>query len=101
MPRRVGNDVFARAGGKVTIGDVNRDALFALGLKAVGDERQVDRTHAAARRGFFDRVERVAEDGLGVEQQTADQRALAIVNVAAGQKAQQAGVEVRQVFMDG
>jgi hypothetical protein len=34
----------------------------------------------------------VGEDGLGVEQQAADQRALAVVHAAAGEEAQQAVV---------
>jgi hypothetical protein len=36
-----------RAGGEVAVGDVDGDALLALGLQAVGEQRQVDRGHAA------------------------------------------------------
>jgi hypothetical protein len=42
VARRVGDDVLARAGGEVAVGDVDGDALFALGLQAVGEQRQVD-----------------------------------------------------------
>jgi hypothetical protein len=42
VARRVGDDVLARAGGEVAVGDVDGDALLALGLQAVGEERQVD-----------------------------------------------------------
>jgi hypothetical protein len=42
VARRVGDDVLARAGREVAVGDVDGDALFALGLQAVGEQRQVD-----------------------------------------------------------
>ncbi|MPN30564.1 hypothetical protein SDC9_178035 [bioreactor metagenome] len=90
MARGVGDDVLARAGREVAIGDVDGDALFALGLQAVGEQGQVDRAHAALLRGLLDGVQRVGENGLGVEQQAADQGALAVVDAAAGQEAQQA-----------
>ncbi len=35
-------------------------------------------------------VQGVGQDGLAVEQQTADQRALAVIDAAAGEKAEQA-----------
>ena len=93
VARRVGDDVLARAGGEVAVGDVDGDALFALGLQAVGEQRQVDRFQAALLRGARDGGQGVGEDRLGVEQQAADQRALAVVDAAAGQEAQQAVVD--------
>jgi hypothetical protein len=93
VPRRVGDDVLARAGGEVAVGDVDGDALFALGLQAVGEQRQVDGVHAALLRGALDGRQRVGEDGLGVVEQAADQRALAVVDAAAGEEAQQAVVD--------
>jgi hypothetical protein len=51
VARRVGDDVLAAAGAEVAIGDVDGDALLALGLQAVGQQRQVDRLHAAPLRG--------------------------------------------------
>jgi hypothetical protein len=92
VARGVGDDVLARAGREVAVGDVDGDALFALGLQAVGEQRQVDGGHAALLRGLFDGGQGVGEDGLGVVQQAADQRALAVVDAAAGQEAQQAVV---------
>jgi hypothetical protein len=44
-------------------------------------------------RGFFDRVQRVGKDRLGVVEQAADQRALAVIDAAAGEEAQQAVVD--------
>jgi hypothetical protein len=92
VARRVGDDVLARAGGEVAVGDVDGDALLALGLQAVGEQREVHRFHAALFRGALDGVQGVGEDGLGVVEQTADQRALAVVDAAAGEKAEQAVV---------
>ena len=47
------------------------------------------------------RVQGVGENRLGVVQQAADQRALAVVDAAAGEKAQQAVVDFGQVFQGG
>ena len=43
----VGDDELARARAEVAVGHVNGDALLAFGLQAVGEERQVDISHAA------------------------------------------------------
>jgi len=67
--------------------------LLALGLQAVGEQGEVDGGHAALGRGFLHGVERVGEDGLAVEQQAADQGAFAVIDAAAGEKAQQAVVD--------
>ena len=90
VARCVGDDVLARAGREVAVGNVDGDALFALGLQAVGEQGQVDRTHAALFGRLGDGRQGVGEDGLGVEQQATDQGALAVIDAAAGQKAQQA-----------
>ncbi len=83
---RVGDDELALARREVAVGDVDRDALLALGLEAVGEEREVDRLAAAGTR--FERIELVGEDRAAVEQEPADQRALAVVDRAGGEEAQ-------------
>ena len=45
VARRIGNDEFAAGGVEVAVSHVNGDALLALGLQAVGEQRQV---HLAA-----------------------------------------------------
>jgi hypothetical protein len=92
VARGVGDDVLAGAGAEIAVGDVDGDALFALGLQAVGQQREVNGAHAALFRGLGNRRQRVGEDGLGVEQQAANQGALAVIDAAAGQEAQQAVV---------
>ena len=90
-PGRVGDDELALLGREEAIGDVDRDALFALGGEAVDQQREVDvlalRADALAVR--FERGELILEDHLRVVQQPADQRRLAVVDRAAGDEAQQ------------
>ena len=55
--------------GEVAVGDVDRDALLALGAQAVGQPREVGGG-----------AELVGHQGLGVVQEAADQRRLAVVD---------------------
>jgi hypothetical protein len=77
--------------GEVAVGDVDGDALLAFGLQAVGQQRQIDRL---AGRLALQRVQLVGEDGTAVVEQAADERALAVVHAAGGEKAQGAMVFV-------
>ena len=86
---RVGNDELALAGGEVAVSHVDGDALLALGLQAVGQQRQIHRRTGGAP---FQCVQLVGQDGLAVKQQAADQRALAVIHAAGGEKAQRAVV---------
>ena len=91
VPRAVRDDVLAHFGVEVSVSDVDRDALLALGLQAVHEQREVHRVAGCspftAVRGH--RRKRVFEDLLRVMQQPPDQRALAVVHAAAGDEAQQ------------
>ena len=86
---RVGDDERPKRRGEVAVGDVDRDALLALGAQAVGDEGEVEALSPTAGRGGRDGVDHVVEQCLGVVQQTADQRALAVVDGTGGGEAQQ------------
>ena len=97
VARRVGDDELAQGRREIAVGDINRDALFALGDEAVGQERQVQGLAAALRRAL-DRGKLVGENRLGVVQQPADQRALAIIDTARGKKPQHAVVERIEAF---
>ena len=82
MAGRIGNDELARCGVEVAVRHVNRDALFALGLQAIGQQRQVGlpaTLHAS---------ELVLQHRFAVDQQATNQRAFAVVNTAAGDEAQ-------------
>jgi hypothetical protein len=86
VARGVGDDERALGRREVAVGDVDRDALLALGAQPVGDRGQI---RSAVRAVAMQRVERVLEDQLGVEQQPPDQRRLAVVDRSRGRQAQQ------------
>jgi hypothetical protein len=91
VARAVGDDVLAPVGVEVPVGDVDRDALLALGLQPVHQQGEV---HLVAGRAPLAAVgghgrQLVLEDLLRVVQQAPDQRALAVVHAAAGDEAQQ------------
>ena len=89
---RVGDDELALGGGEEAIGDIDGDALLALGLQAIDQQREIDVLAGGAVLGAgiaFQRGQLVFEDQLGVVEQAADQRRLAVIDRAAGQEAQQ------------
>jgi hypothetical protein len=92
VARRVGDDEFAPGRREEAIGDVDGDGLLALGLQPVHQQREVERF---ARRAMLAAVtlqgrELVVEDELRIVEQPADERALAVIDAAAGDEAQQA-----------
>jgi hypothetical protein len=93
-PGQSGHDELALRRLEVAIRDIDGDALLALGLQAVDQQREVGhfarRAPAAAVIG--DRRKLVVEHLTRVVQQTADERALAVVDRAAGDEAQQVDV---------
>ena len=91
MAGRVGDDELAARGREEAVGDVDGDALLALGLQAVDQQREIDvlAGRAVRLRIALERGELVLEDLPRVGQQPADQRRLAVVHRAAGQEAQQ------------
>ena len=88
---RVGDDELALVGGEEAVGDVDGDALLALGFEAVDEEGEVDvLTRGAVLLGVaLHGRELILEDQLGLEQQATDQRRLAVVHRAAGDEAQE------------
>ena len=81
-PGRVGHDELALLGREEPVGDVDRDALLALGRQPVEQQREVE---VAALRADLGRVglergEVVFEHEVGLVQQAPDQRALAVVD---------------------
>ncbi len=84
----VGDDEAAVRRGEVAVGDVDRDALLALGAQAVGEQREVALAVAVAPAGLHDGRELILEHCLGVVQQSADQGALAVVDAAGSGDAQ-------------
>ncbi len=85
----VGEHERALRRGEVAVGDVDRDALLALGAQAVGEQREVGRGQASVSADPLDGVELVGEHRLGVVEQAPDQGGLAVVDRTGGREAQQ------------
>ena len=79
---RIANDEFAGFGVEVAVGHIDGDALLALGRQAVGQQRQIGLTLA------LHAGQVVLQHGLAVDQQAADQGALAVVDRTAGDEFQ-------------
>src|SRR4029077_16064599 len=79
---RVGEDELAARRREVAVGYVDRDALFALRLQAVGEQREVDRAGIAVLRGLLDGGDLILVHRSRVVQQPPDQRALPVVDAA-------------------
>ena len=76
---------------EVSVGDVDRDPLLALGAQPVGQQRQIEEVLAAALAGLLDVRQLIAQHLLGVVQEAADKGALAVVDGAGGGEAQEVG----------
>ncbi len=90
VSRSIGDNELALLAGEEAIGDVDGDALLALGGEPVDQQREVD---ALALRPMLPAVslqrrKLVVENLLGVVEQPADQRRLPIVHAAARDEAQ-------------
>ena len=100
VARCVGDDELAQCRREIPVRDVDRDALLTLGDEAVGQQRQVEHLTTTLRRAL-DRGELVGQYRLGVVEQAADQRALAVVDTARGQETQHAVIEDGWIVDDG
>ena len=91
MPRRVSHDKMAPPGGKITIGDIDRYALLALGLQSIDQQREIkfaSRRGTEARRVSAERRQLVLVKQTAIKQQSPDQGRFAVIDRAAGQQAQ-------------
>ncbi len=88
MAGRVGDDERPPRRGEIAVGDVDGDALLALGLQPVEQQREIDvGAGGAVLLGVaFERGEMVVEDEVLFVQQPADQRRLAVVDRASGKQ---------------
>ena len=84
VARGVGDDELALVGRKEPVGDVDGDALLALGGEAIDEQREVDAFVAdvAVLALLAEARELVVEDELAVVEQPADQRRLAVVDAS-------------------
>ena len=91
MARRVRNDELAFIGREVAVGNVNSNALLALGLQAVNQQCEIKLFTGSTHLGAvgFQGGHVIFVDHFGVVQQATDQGAFAIIDAAAGKQAQQ------------
>ena len=94
---RVGDDELALLGGEEAVGDIDGDALLALGGQAVDQQREVELAALGAELlGVASSAASwSSKSSLRVVEQAADQRRLAVIDAAAGDEAQQRLVLVR------
>ena len=92
MAGRVGGDEAALVGGEITVGDVDSDALFALRLQPVHQQRQIDLVALGAEFPAFGfrRRELILEYGFRLVEQAAKQGRFSVIDRTAGQKTQHA-----------
>ena len=79
---RIGDDEAAARRGEEAPGDIDGDALLALGLQAIQQQRVIDLAAGGAMLAAVigQRAQRVVHDGLAVVQKAADERGLAVVH---------------------
>ena len=80
VSRAIGDDELPVRRRRVAVGDIDRDALLALCPQSVRHEGEVDLAQPAAFRRGLDRGQLIVEELPGVEEEPADERALAVVH---------------------
>lgn len=90
MARGIGDNETATGRSEEAVGHIDRDALLAFGLQPIHQQRKVQALALGAK--FLgvrlERFQLILEDQLGLVEQTANQRRLAIVHAAASNEAQ-------------
>lgn len=81
MAGRVDQDDIAAPGAKANLRGVDGDALVALGLQRIEQERPFER-HAASLAGRLERFELAVRQASGLVKQTTDQSRFAVVHMA-------------------
>ena len=104
VPRRVRDDELPLLGREVSVRHVDRDSLFPLGSESVHQQGEVGLASLGSvlLAVALDGRELILVDPLRVVEQSPDERALAVVDAAAGEEAQQSLPLVAcEVFVDG
>ncbi len=81
MARRVDQHDVARAGAEADLRGVDGDALVALGLQRIEQERPFER-HAAPRADRLQHLQLAVGQAAGLVQQAPDQRRFAVIDMA-------------------
>ncbi len=91
VPRGIGDDKLAAGGGKIPVGHVDGDSLFALRSQSICQQRQVDALLTAPNGGLLDCVKLILKNGLAVIEQPPDQGAFAVIYRAGSSEAEEFG----------
>ena len=86
---RVRDNELAARRGEIPVGDVDGDALLALGAETISEIREIDLAAAGNVRGPFERLELILHQRLRIVEQPADERGFSVVHGAAGVEAEE------------
>jgi len=89
VPRGIRDDELPLGRGKIAVGDINRDALLALGTQPIGQQRQIHVGIATLPGSLLNRFKLVLKNCFGVVHQAPDQGAFAVVYTACSREPQQ------------
>ena len=89
VTRRIGNQKPAPGGGEVPVRYIDRDSLLSLGLQAVRQQREVQRSGRPVHSAIAQGLHVVVMDGMCVVQEPADQGRLAVIHASCRREAQQ------------
>src|SRR6266851_5682692 len=85
---------FSARGREIPVSHVDGDALLTFGTQTIGEQRKIDRPRGAVDAALLHRSELIFVDGLGIVQETPDQRRLAVVDATSRGEAKKLGVQV-------
>ena len=89
MTRRISNYELSLGRGKISVGHIDCNSLLAFSAETIGKIGQIHLSTTGNVGRSFQRIHLVLHDRLGIIQQTANERGLAIVYRAASVEAQQ------------
>ena len=90
MSWRVGDNELAARSCEGSIRDIDRDALLALGFESIDEQREIEFAALCPERFRITRCccERIFVHRMHIVQKSSDERALSIINAAAGKETQ-------------
>ncbi len=94
MPRGVRDDELPLGRREIAVGDIDGDALLALGPQAVGEEGEIHIGISPSLAGFLHGCHLILEGVLRVVKQSADEGGLAVIDGTRRGETQQVHVQV-------
>ncbi len=88
MSRRICDDELPFWCGEIPVSHINSNSLLTFCAKTISKQSEVDVFISPLSAGFLDRIVLILENGFGIVQQPANQRALAIIYTTCSGKPQ-------------